>query len=187
MVLKDLTGRRFGRLVVTGRADYKGEKIRWTCWCDCGQSRVVHGSALTTGNTTSCGCQRHDTLTIHGRTRTKEYQAWRGAKRRCYAVGTEEWKNYGGRGIKMAPEWEHDFAAFFAHVGECPDGMSLDRIDNDGDYAPGNVRWATPTTQSNNRRTNRFVDFGGVKVTVAQIASAMGIDWKTAKRKYAHE
>jgi hypothetical protein len=135
----------------------------------------VHGSALTTGNTTSCGCRRRETLTKHGQSRTtRAYRAWRGAKSRCYNESHISYPNY-------------DFAAFFAHLGPCPDGYSLDRFpDNDGHYEPGNVRWATPREQSNNRRVNRRVDFGGVLITVAEIARAMEIDWKTAKRKYGH-
>ncbi len=85
----------------------------------------------------------------------------------------------------MCDEWLEDFRAFFEHVGPSEKDQSLDRIDNDGHYEPGNVRWATKREQANNRRTNRHIEFGGERMTVAQIARAMGIDWKTAKKRYA--
>lgn len=119
-------------------------------------------------------------------TRTAEYQAWRGMKRRCYAKSYIGYQIYGGRGIRVSPKWRHDFAAFFREVGLRPSSEhSLDRIDVNGHYEPGNVRWATKQQQGNNRRNNRRVPFYGYDMTIAQIAKVMCIDWKTAKRRYA--
>lgn len=184
MRLRDLTGQAFGRLTVLKREPSVKGHTMWRCRCTCGAETIVGGSSLRTGNTASCGCIWRERMTKHGRARSREWYAWKGAKRRCFNPQFSEFHNYGGRGVTMAPEWVNDFAAFFAHVGECPEGMTLDRIDNNGNYEPGNVRWATPRQQANNRRTNRRVQAFGLNLTVGQVARAMEIDWKTAKRLY---
>jgi hypothetical protein len=186
MVLKSRIGRRFGRLTVIARAANRGSKTHWLCWCDCGNKATVESSALVSGNTSSCGCIWRERMTIHGRSRTREYRAWRMAKRRCYNKSTIGFENYGGRGIRMCSEWITNFQAFFDYTGPCPEGMTLDRKDTDGHYEPGNVRWATQKEQANNRRTNRRVEFYGESFTIAQLATAMNIHWKTAKRRFAN-
>lgn len=131
--------------------------------CECGEERIVHRVNLRVGVTRSCGCIRREQLraraTTHGAAgakQTPEYVAWKSAKRRVTCLTSQTWKFYGGRGIRMAAEWLHDFPAFLAHIGPRPGpGYSVDRIDNNGDYAPGNVRWATVLEQANNRRDNR--------------------------------
>jgi hypothetical protein len=184
----DLRGRWYGRLLVERQGPHsRAGKVQWVCLCRCGARATVDAHSLRSGNTTSCGCQRRDALGKHFMTHTPEYRAWRGAKRRCSARKGVAYPNYGGRGIRMAPEWQRDFAAFFAHVGERPSELhSLDRIDVNGDYTPGNVRWATKQEQANNRRTNTRLTVPGLEhKTVAWIAQAMEIDWKVAKRMYA--
>ncbi len=183
-----MVGRRFGRLLVEMQGPHSpAGKVRWWCICRCGKRVVVDTNSLNSGNSTSCGCLRRDTLGKHFMTRKPEYIAWRGMKRRCNNDGEPGYELYGGRGIKVCDEWQHDFAAFYAHIGPRPsDAHSVDRIDVNKGYEPGNVRWATKSEQANNRRDNRHVVFGGEKMTVAEIARAMGIDWKTAKRRYAN-
>jgi hypothetical protein len=167
MRLVDLTGERFGRLVVVERVptDTKRGNARWLSRCDCGGSATSDGSDLRRGNVQSCGCLRHELVTArafamlrhapitHGRTRTPEWNSWYAMKSRCVNRNLKGWKDYGGRGITVCDEWLHDFQAFYDHIGPKPGpGYSVDRIDNNGNYEPGNVRWATPLEQNHNRR-----------------------------------
>lgn len=164
MRLIDLEGMKFGRLTVVGRAidmSAKRKEARWKCVCDCGHEIVVSGYGLRSGHTKSCGCYQLEkalaTSIKHGETKggisTDEYKIWAGAKRRCTDKTYKGYKNYGGRGIKMCNEWRDNFSKFIEEVGRRPGNeYSIDRIDNDGDYEPGNVRWATRSQQNKNRR-----------------------------------
>lgn len=152
----DLTGRQFGRLTVLRYAGSVNRKTRWECVCSCGVIKNITYQNLMRGHTKSCGCLHIDELkarTKHGGRHTTEYNAWCGMRQRCTNPRTVRWKDYGGRGIKVCAEWMHDFAAFLRDVGHRPSSdHTLDRINNDGNYEPGNVRWATRSEQSINRR-----------------------------------
>jgi hypothetical protein len=159
-VLENLVGQRFGRLTVIARAESWDSAVRWQCFCDCGETSVSPSKTLKRGTTLSCGCLGKErakaALTKHGRTETAEYRIWTDMKTRCYNHRSKHWKNWGGRGITVCDEWLHDFAAFFAHIGERPSReYSIDRINNDLGYTPGNVRWATLSQQNKNRRPFR--------------------------------
>lgn len=120
----------------------------------------------------------------HGMDGTAEYRAWINIKSRCLVPTDANYYRYGARGITIAPEWRDDFAAFYEHVGARPGpGYSIDRIDNNGDYAPGNIRWATAREQASNRRSNRFLSFGGRTQTVAQWAREIGITRQGLRRR----
>src|SRR5215475_12310158 len=146
----DLTGKRFGRLVVCWPSGIVGGSVRWLCVCDCGQMAMTARSGqLLAGRIRSCGCRkRHKT---HGQSRTKVYDAWSGMIGRCSNRKLKAWKNYGGRGIKVCARWRK-FENFLFDMGFPPDGLVLDRINNDGDYKPRNCRWATYSQSNKNRR-----------------------------------
>lgn len=148
-------GMKIGRLTLSRQVTH-GHRASWEVACTCGTIKTILGSNLSQRRVQSCGCLRRETTrmskTIHGYSGTAEYRAWCHMHDRCSNPRTDSYPYYGGRGIKVHPEWK-DFTKFLAHVGSRPSkGHSIDRIDCDGDYEPGNVRWATAATQSNNRR-----------------------------------
>ena len=157
---RDLTGQKIGRLTVVRRDGSRGSNAAWICVCDCGNEVTHSGSDLTRTRRYkiySCGCflreRNSDLNKTHGMTKTPEYRAWRGIKDRCFRPSSHRFYNYGARGISMYPEWVESFEKFYAHIGPRPGhGYSIDRINNDGHYEPGNVRWATAKEQAGNRR-----------------------------------
>lgn len=147
--LVDLTGKRFGKWNVVQRTDRvsPGYDRFWLCRCDCGTEREVRRQTLIKGESTSCGCKR-----FHGMTHSPVYCVWNGMRQRCRNKKSAEYPDYGGRGIKMCDQWFQSIKQFALDVGPRPTGKTLDRINNDGNYEPGNVRWATPLEQAHNRR-----------------------------------
>ena len=151
-----MTGQQFGRLTVKG---YCG-KARWLCECACGKFKKVRRSHLVSEATTSCGCYRVDRAiaqnTKHGHVKnnraSRTYCTWASMKTRCNNPNADNYSYYGGRGIKVHGEWDTSFLKFYAYMGERPLNHTIDRIDPNGNYEPGNVRWATPTEQGRNKR-----------------------------------
>ena len=164
MKQNSLKGKRFGRLVVISQGLKPVHITRrgrwWNCLCDCGNSLVVRGDCLISGNTSSCGCLYQETrngMHKHGHcsdwTITAEYRTWIAIKQRCFNPKNAGYNYYGGSGIVMCKEWAENFEVFFKYMGAKPSTKhSIDRLDNTKGYEPGNVRWATPKEQYANRR-----------------------------------
>lgn len=174
MSVVNLTGQRFGRLVVVGKSTpYISpggcKKSRWDCMCICGEKTIAMTADLLSGHTSSCGCYQKEmtskALKTHGMRHTKIYHVWQSMKDRCQNPKNKRYTDWGARGIRVCDEWEDDFQAFYDHVSRLPhfgeEGYSLDRINNDGNYEPGNVRWATVKEQNQNQRKRRNND--GIK------------------------
>lgn len=155
-----IKGARFGRLVLlleTRKVRRNGTIKAFECACDCGNTIVVDIYNLAYGHTRSCGCLQRERTSqakrIHGASHTKPYYVWQSMIERCHNPADESYHQYGARGVSVHPAWRASFTNFVNDVGCKPDGAySLDRIDTCGNYEPGNVRWATPTTQARNRR-----------------------------------
>ena len=183
----DLTGQLFGRWRVLSRAENdRHGNARWLCECTCPQRtrRIVRGVDLRSGHARSCGClQREVTAarnTTHGLSKTPEYKVWLNMIKRCTNPNHPEYKNYGGRGIKVCDRWLESFENFFADTGLRPSPkLTLERIDNDGDYEPENWRWATRKEQARNIRPNRMIPFNGEMLCVTEWAERVGIKANT--------
>tara|TARA_R110000868_G_scaffold13848_3_gene64357 strand:- start:8415 stop:8933 length:519 start_codon:yes stop_codon:yes gene_type:complete len=161
----NLTGIRFGRLLAISLAGRdNGNQCYWNCICDCGNNIKTRATCLRSGDTQSCGCLRNErirkALNKHGESssikKTTEYISWFGMKQRCYNTNFRQYKDYGGRGIKVCERWKESFVNFLEDMGRKPSPQhSLDRINNDGNYEPSNCRWATRSEQQNNKRNNK--------------------------------
>lgn len=179
----DLTGQRFGRLTVLERAGNIGRMAAWKCRCDCGAECVVGSNSLRRGHTKSCGCLMREIQeenlskrpVKHRMSRHRLHSVWCSMRKRCRDLNVER---YGARGIRVCKEWDEDFNSFkeWAFTHGYSDGLTIDRINNNGNYEPSNCRWATPEQQANNRRSNRFIAFGGEVYTLSEWAKLLDVD-----------
>lgn len=188
----DLTGKKFNRLLVLKRAENYvrrdgSTRTMWLCKCDCGNTIVVTGDALTCGRQFSCGCYRKEHTSsmfmTHGKTNTRLYGVWSAIKNRCKNPNTYEYKFYGARGITLCREWETDFDKFYewamanGYDENAPRGLyTVDRIDPNGNYCPENCRLISQQAQMNNIRTNHLLSYRGETHTIAEWSRITGID-----------
>lgn len=187
--VKDIRGRRFGRLLVREFAGINHAGLAtWNCLCDCGTSKVLPGAYLTRGNTKSCGCYRQDKSradhTTHGMTHTTEFKIWGGMKERISNPNYHGYANYGGRGITMCEEWFNSFETFLADMGPRPSpNHSMDRINNSEGYSKANCTWSTVKQQARNRRTNHLLEYKGEKLPLAVWTERLGFRKMTLRNR----
>jgi hypothetical protein len=178
--IKDLEGMKFGRLSITTFSQVRNHEAWWNCICDCGKSVTKSGHDLRLGRVKSCGCLQPEVVSntsrIHGMNETKEYRAWISMKARCYNTKGRLYKHWGGRGISVCPQWKEDFEQFHKDMGPKPTPKhSLDRIDVNGNYEPGNCRWATREEQDNNTTRSNKLIYNGETKTITEWAKAAGM------------
>jgi hypothetical protein len=185
--VRDLTGQVFERLTVLHKhgKDRFGYAL-WFCQCVCGNTHVVSGNHLTQKQIRSCGC-----LTVkHGHTRnnkqSSEYRTWIAMKQRCFNLRHKDFPRYGGRGISICEGWVNSFEMFLKDMGYRPNSMTLERSDNNGNYEPSNCTWATMKKQSNNRRSNRLIEFNGETMNVKQWSEKVKIPYDTLRHRLSH-
>ena len=188
MTAKDRTGERHSRLTVLWRAPNKVEpsgavRAMWQCRCDCGNGVVVSGHALSKGTTRSCGCLVKEKPIKHGKATSRIYRVWWMMRQRCENPNFTSYASYGGRGISVCDQWRK-FENFYADMGEPEPGMTLERIDNDRGYEPGNVRWASRLEQAQNTRTNVLHAFLGQTLTLAEWVRVSGLGKAAIVRRY---
>ncbi|MFB0845749.1 AP2 domain-containing protein [Paenibacillus oleatilyticus] len=157
MKVVDLTGMTFGRLTVIERGkNSKTGQAYWWCFCECGEVKQFRGTHLTSGRSTSCGCYSVDRAIKHRMSGTPEYRAYYNMIKRCEYINDHRYMDYGGRGIRVCPEWRESFEQFLADMGPRPTrNHSIDRIDVNGHYEPKNCRWAVKETQEHNKRPRK--------------------------------
>lgn len=187
MPFKDLTGRKFNRLTVLERdcLHPRGHKqsVYWICVCECGEMTVVSSYSLTSNYTKSCGCLSRETSSkgnsTHGMAETRIYGTWCRMKSRCANKNSKDYEYYGGRGVVVCKEWLHDFQAFYdwAMANGYQDGLTIDRIDVNGNYEPSNCRWVTMKIQNNNTRSNHLITYKGKTQTMKQWSEETGINY----------
>lgn len=191
---KDIKSQKFNRLTVIEYVGLdKNFKRLWKCKCDCGREIVVDTSSLTTGNTKSCGCYKNEmikTLNLkHGKSHIKLYYVWQEMKKRCLNPKSKSYKNYGKRGITVCNEWADNFETFakWAIRNGYKEGLSIDRVNNNGNYEPNNCRWVTSKIQTRNTRRNRYIILKNEKILITDacniIHKPISTVYSRAKRK----
>ena len=190
MRFKDLTGMRFGRLMVVGLADRSNTgRIRWECKCDCGNVSKVLTHCLVSGRIVSCGCYQRekvgDMSRTHGQYKTRLHRIWNNMLQRCGNPKNDSYSTYGAKGIAVCDEWK-DFENFYewAMSSGYADNLSIDRIDNSKGYSPDNCHWATPQEQTDNRQCSRYVSHNGKTQTIKAWAKETGIPYQTLLNRF---
>ncbi|MEV5703041.1 AP2 domain-containing protein [Streptomyces anthocyanicus] len=173
----DIQGQRFGRLVVLSEAGRKGRKVAWLCQCDCGKTTRTTGTLLRTGQSKSCGCTHGGHNATHRMTGSRLYGTWKNMLNRTTNPNTKGYTYYGGRGITVCERWRK-FENFYADMGPTfRDGLSLDRIDSNGNYEPANCRWVDLPEQNRNKRSNVHLTLHGHTLIMSAWAEKLGIPY----------
>jgi len=178
-------GTVFGLLMVTGATTRDARRrLLWVCRCECGSHTAASSSDLRSGRVVSCGCKRLSMLRTsnlrHGGTHTRTFSIWKDMHRRCFNRNCAAFPNYGGRGITICDRWR-EFPAFLADMGPCPSGLSIERIDVNGNYEPQNCRWASRHTQARNTRRTVLVEYRGERMALIDACSLAGLPYATVR------
>ena len=187
----DRVGKKYGRWLVTAFAGFNSEvkprRSMWVCICECGTERTMNSQTLTDGASYSCGCFQREAASkankTHGGSYTRLYKQWTAMKGRCLNPNDKQYHLYGGRGISVCQEWIDSFDAFSKYVGKKPQGTSLDRINNDQGYKPGNVRWATGTQQLSNTRRSVKLTHNGKTMSLREWSEELGVYYNTLRQR----
>jgi hypothetical protein len=190
--IKDISNNRYGRLVAKERAYINRNHGWWICKCDCGKEIIVSQNSLQTGNTKSCGClrkeltkQRGKSNITHGGSHSKLYDNWRGIIKRCFLTGFHCYKRYGGRGISVCDEWtKFDKFQEWALKNGYDEHLTIDRIDNNGNYEPSNCRWATRKEQARNKRNTTMFSINGIKKPLIEWSEILGVKYATSYDRF---
>ncbi len=177
--IEDLTGRRFERLFVIkfSHRDKTGQSV-WECICDCGKKTIAVTTILKRGKKRSCGCLTLEAVTKHGESFTPTNNIYRNMLQRCYNLNATNYPRYGGRGVTVCDRWRESYSNFREDMGERPEGLSLERKDNDKGYSPDNCRWATAKEQARNTRRTRFITFRGETRALTEWAERLNLNDK---------
>lgn len=175
----ELAGQKHNKLTVLEKVGRNEIGVLWSCTCECGNVVVVAATHIKRGRVKSCGCLKVEfgrNKATHRDTKSKEYTTWCAIKKRCLNPNDSAYKNYGGRGITICDRWRDSYEDFLSDVGRAPSKhYSIDRIDNSGNYEPGNVKWSTMLEQSLNRRNTKYLTYNGTTKTVRECSEATGI------------
>lgn len=192
MAKLDLVGKRYGRLVVVKECGKRKRNTEWLCQCDCGNLHKATTNMLNRGHVKSCGCLHSEAAVAngkkaikHGESHSSLYRVWGGMKTRCNNPKCDCYEDYGGRGISICKEWNDSFNEFrkWALSSGYEEGLSIDRVDVNGNYEPNNCRWATMIEQQNNRRSNQFLTMDGETHTIAEWARILGKNPNTVHKR----
>lgn len=190
----NIIGQKFNRLTVLElfkkeqvylfNGKKNGFRYFYTCLCDCGKLTVVAKSHLLSGHTQSCGCISQK----HLKTDTRLFRIWNGIKGRCFNKNNNKFKNYGGRGISIYEEWKNDFKAFYdwSMANGYQEDLTIDRIDNNGNYEPNNCRWVSQKVQQNNKSNSCLIEYNGKSLTLSQWAELYGLNYSTVKSRLSY-
>jgi hypothetical protein len=184
----DLTNHTYNRITVVSLDHRKKNKLYWLCRCECGNNLIIDSSHLRSSHTKSCGCYKLETTILrtekHRMCKSPEYYSWGAIKNRCLNKKNPAYCNYGGRGITMFTDWIDSFESFFSYVGNRPSSKhSIDRIENNGNYEPGNVKWSTKKEQANNRRSSQFFIFMNESKTLSEWSETTGISYDVIRQR----
>lgn len=190
---QDLTGESYGMLVVIGiGSKVEGRKKHWMCQCSCGNVKSVRSDSLKSGAIRSCGCLKKEQdkknldRQTHNLTGTRLHRVWLGMKSRCGNESLEHYERYGARGIRVCDEWSNSFEVFYewAMSNGYEEHLTIDRIDNDGNYHPSNCKWSTAKEQANNRRSNISIVMDGKHYTLQQACSILKLPYGTISARH---
>lgn len=193
---RDLTGQRFGRLTVIGLSARQSRKTYWICQCDCGNVSEHRSDGLLNGTIKSCGCYKREVSAenvsknhTHKKSGTRIYRIWQGMKTRCFDINDKRYERYGERGITVCEEWKNNFLSFYdwSMANGYDENLSIDRIDNDGNYCPENCRWVTLKEQANNRSSNVKYKIGNVTKKLSEWCELFELDFNTILARFERE